>query len=232
MMLESISKKKIYFYLLIFFFLSTVFNLNINLIFNDLNKIKTIEISGVGEKEETQLREALKVFKNNNIFFLRKDEIIKKLSIISFIDHFSIKKVFPSRLSVFAKKTDFLGVSIIEGQRFYIGENGKLTVEAKVNKEENLPFVFGKFKVKDFIKLQETLIKEKINIKKIKNYYFHQSKRWDLEFYNGIILKLPFKNINSSLKIYNSLIDNNKISANSIVDLRVPNNVILTNEEK
>ena len=77
-----------------------------------------------------------------------------------------------------------------------------------------------------------TLIKEKINIKKIKNYYFHQSKRWDLEFYNGIILKLPFKNINSSLKIYNSLIDNNKISANSIVDLRVPNNVILTNEEK
>ena len=40
------------------------------------------------------------------------------------------------------------------------------------------------------------------------------------------------KKIVNSLKIYNSLIENNKIEKLRIIDLRIPNRMVLTHEEK
>ena len=62
-------------------------------------------------------------------------------------------------------------------------------------------------------------------------YYYHKSRRWDLEFSKDLTLMLPSKNIDSSLKIYKSLVRKKKIGLTRIVDLRVPKNIILTNEK-
>ena len=67
---------------------------------------------------------------------------------------------------------------------------------------------------------------------KIAKYYYFQSKRWDIEFYDGIKLKLPFKNTEDSLEIFKKLRDNNKIDSSNIVDLRLFNRIILSNEQK
>ena len=231
-MQQSINKKRIYLYLLIFFFLSTIFNLNIISIFHDLKKIKIIDIKGLKETEENLIRQELKIYKDNNIFLINKKEVLDSLSIFKFIDNISIHKVLPSKLTIFAKKTKLLGISILDGNKFYIGANSELIPFSQVQKKEGLPLVFGKFQINEFLKLQEILIEKKINLNSINKYFYYQSKRWDIEFYNGTILMLPYRKIDNSIEIYVSLVKDNRINSNSIIDLRVPNKIILTHDEK
>ena len=227
----QINKKKIYFYLLVLIFLSTSFNLSLISKINDTILLKKINITGISEKEKKILLNKLKIFENNNIFFLDKKEILNILDFHDFIDSFFIQKVLPEKLIINIKKTNFLGSTIVNGDKFYIGSNGKLTPINQVENEKNLPLVFGKFPIKEFLSLQKILLMHEIDLKNIKKYYYHKSRRWDLEFSKDLTLMLPSKNIDSSLKIYKSLVRKKKIGLTRIVDLRVPKNIILTNEK-
>ena len=70
-----------------------------------------------------------------------------------------------------------------------------------------------------------------LNIKNIKNYNYYKNKRWDLLFFNGLTLKLPSKKLEESIQIYNKLLDNGNLTNIKIIDLRVTNQIILTNNE-
>ena len=229
-MLQSISKKKIYFYLFILLLLSSTFNFNIISNFNKLNLIKHINIVGLNDKEKNILEKNLKIFINKNIFLINKEEVEKILKNNNFIDSYKIVKVFPSNLLVNVKKTKFVGKIILDGEKFYIGRNGKLTKISLVEKEYNLPQVFGSFEVYKFLKLQEMLLKNGFNLDKIKKYYYYKSKRWDIENNDNVLLRLPSENIENSLKNYRSLIKTNKIIKSKLIDLRIKNKIIFTYE--
>ena len=231
-MLQSISKKKIYFYLLILLLFSSTFNFNIISNFNKLNLIKHINIVGLDEKEKNILEKNLNILINKNIFLINKDEVEKLLENNSFIDNYKIVKVFPSNLLVNVKKTKFVGKTILDGERFYIGKNGKLTKISLVEKESNLPQVFGSFQVYEFLKLQEMLIKNGFNLDKIKKYYYYKSKRWDIENNDNVLLRLPSENLENSLKNYRTLMKTNKIIKSNLIDLRIKNKIIFTYEKK
>ena len=232
MMLQSINKKKIYFYFLIFVFLSTSFNLNLIKKLNEIGLVKTIDVKGLSNNEELLIKEELKFILNSNIFFLNKDLILQSLNKFNFLETFTVERIFPSNLELNLKKTKFIGTTIIDGEKYYIGSNGKLTISKQVNNETSLPIVFGNFKVKDFLELQNILKKQKINLDQIDKYYYYRSKRWDLQNKNGLLVMLPSGDPNVSLNIFKKLIDNNELNSVKIVDLRIPNQIILTNEKK
>ncbi len=231
-MLQSINKKKIYFYLLILLLLSSTFNFKIISSFNKLNLIKHINIVGLNEKEKKILEKNLKIFLNQNIFLISKDEIEMILKNNSFIDTYEIVKVYPEDLVINVTKTQFVGKTILDGEKFYIGKNGKLTKISLVKKEYYLPQVFGSFKVNEFLKLQETLNTNGFNLEEIKKYYYFKSKRWDIESNDEVVLRLPSQNIEKSLINYNALLNSNKIIKSKLIDLRIKNKIIFTDEKK
>lgn len=231
-MLQSISKKRIYFYLLILLLLSSTFNFNIISKFKKLNLINHINIIGLNEKEKNILEKHLEIFINKNIFLISREEVGKKIKINSFLDNYNIVKVFPSKLLVNVKKTEFVGKTILDGEKFYIGKNGKLTKIFLVEKEYNLPQVFGSFEVNEFLKLQEILNTNGFNLSKIKKYYYYKSNRWDIKNNNDIVLMLPSRNIEKSLKNYRSLLKANKIISGQLIDLRMKNKIILSNARR
>ena len=230
-MLQSTSKKRIYFYLLILLLLSSTLNLNIVSNFNKLNLISHINIAGLSEKEKNILEKNLEIFLNKNIFLINRNEIEKRIKINSFLDHYNIVKVLPSKLLVNVKKTEFVGKTILNGEKLYIGKNGKFTKTLLVEKEYNLPQVFGNFQVNDFLKLQNILNVNGFNLKKIKKYYYYKSNRWDIENYNNTVLMLPSNNIEKSLRNYRSLLKKKKIVPDQLIDLRMKNKIIITNEK-
>ena len=63
-------------------------------------------------------------------------------------------------------------------------------------------------------------------------YYYFKNRRWDLVFSNGLTLKLPAKNKKDSIKIFKKLIDNDKLTNTKIIDLRVSNQIIMTNNNE
>tara|TARA_Y100001970_G_scaffold288279_1_gene415132 strand:- start:567 stop:1262 length:696 start_codon:yes stop_codon:yes gene_type:complete len=229
---QSISKKKIYFYLLILIILSSTFNFNFISKFNKINLINHINVVGLNEKEKRNLEQNLKIFINKNIFLINQEEVDKILKNISFIDNYNIKKIFPSKLLVNIKKTNFVGKTVLDGEKFYIGKNGKITKISLVEKEYNLPQVFGIFQVHEFLKLQNILNTNGFNLGKIKKYYYFKSNRWDIQNNDDVILKLPSKNIEKALKNYRSLLETNKIIGTKLIDLRIKNKIILKDEKK
>tara|TARA_B100001250_G_scaffold408470_1_gene430941 strand:- start:1887 stop:2576 length:690 start_codon:yes stop_codon:yes gene_type:complete len=229
-MRQSINKKKIYFYLLILIFLSTIFNFNIVYKVKNLSLINNIDIVGLGQKEEYYLINELKTLIDKNIFSINKNKIQKKLELFSFLDSYFIKKILPSKILVLAKKTKFIGMTIIEGDKFYLGLNGKLTLASKVEREENLPMIFGKFSTIEFLKLRDDLKKQKFDLNQIKEYFYHQSKRWDLKKKDGTLIMLPSKKIQFSLSTYKNLINKNEFSSAQVIDLRIPKTIIVTND--
>ena len=232
MMHQSISKKKIYFYLLILFILSSTFNFNIVSKFKKLNLITQININGLTEKEKNLLEKDLDILIDKNIFLISKQEIGKRIEQNSFLDNYNIVKVFPSKLLVNVQKTKFIGKTILNGEKFYIGENGKFTKIFLVEKEYNLPQVFGGFDINQLLKLQEILDSNGFNLNEIKKYYYYKSDRWDIENNDNTILMLPSYDVEKSLINYQSLLKANEIMPGKLIDLRMKNKIILTSEKR
>ncbi len=229
---QSISKRRIYFYLLILLFLSSSFNFNIILKFKKLNLINHIDILGLKEKEKKNLEKNLEIFINKNIFLVSKEEVENILKNTSFIESYYITKVLPSNLLVKVTKTEFVGKTILDGKKFYIGKNGKFTKISLVEKKYKLPQVFGGFQIDEFLKLQKILSTNGFSLDKIKKYYYYKSNRWDIENNEGVVLKLPNQNIEKSLKNYKSLLGSNKIIQGQLIDLRMKNKIILKDAKK
>ena len=226
-----INKKKIYFYLVSLILLSSIFNINIISNYENLIKVKDIEIIGLNSKEQKNIEDELRFLKNKNIFLIKKNDFKEILNDFNFINYFIINKVLPSKIELFIKKTDLLGVTYKNQNKFYIGGNGKLIDETDLENTENLPLVFGKFPIDEFINLKNIIANQGINTN-IEKYSYFQSKRWDIHFIDGTRLRLPFKDIEEKIKIFKILKEDKELNSAKIIDLRLNKKIILSNEKK
>jgi len=226
----SINRKKIYFYLFTFVFISTLFNSNQLGRLSNIFKLEDINISGLNFDEENSLRNDLDLFKNQNIFLIKNNHIYSILNNFSQIESFKIKKIFPSKLNIDVKKTTYIGKTMKNGKLYLIGNNKKFIEQKKINIQPNVPFVFGNFSIEEFLILQNNLKDNNFNLDEFKSYYYYKNGRWDLNKKDNITIKLPFTNDEQSLKQYKILEDEGKIYKNSIVDLRVPKKIIISYE--
>ena len=93
-----------------------------------------------------------------------------------------------------------------------------------------MPIIFGKFNTSEYITFINILKKHGIKIDKINKFYFHKNKRWDLYFDNNILVKLPSKETDDALKLYNNFIKEKKLKSKMIIDLRIPQRIITSYE--
>ena len=223
------NKHKIYFYFVVFILSSTIINLNIknfvkkNFVINEINiEIKTLDIKNIIELETKYLI-------NNNIFFINQELLLSKLKSLKFLENIKIQKKYPSTISIRANKTDLIGITFIDQKKFYVGRNGNFISKKLISTKNNLPTIFGKFLINDFILLNKELKRQNFNLNKIKKYYFHKNKRWDIYLENNILIKLPNKNYKQAIKLYNEFIKSNPIKKNTLIDLRIEKRLILNN---
>ena len=226
---QLINKKKIYFYLISFLFLSTISN---NHYFNRFKKnflINKIDI----QIDRTYLKKIIsqnaKFLLNNNIFSINSEILKNKFNKLNYLENIEIKKKYPSTIIIKANKTEYLAETFIEEKKYFVGRNGKFISAEYHDHKNSLPMIFGTFKIKDFLKLQSDLNRNNINLKKIKKYYYHKNKRWDLYLDKEIILMLPSNNLSDAIKIFKKYNLNNEIKIKTTIDLRIPNRIIIRN---
>ena len=140
-----------------------------------------------------------------------------------------MNKIIPSTININLSKTAILGRTLIDGKNFYIGKNGKFINSNQLIVIDKVPEIFGDFKINDFLNLQKIINIHDLDLNKIEKYYYFKNKRWDLLFSDGLILMLPSKDIEKSIKIFKEMYISNNLINTKIIDLRVPNQIILTN---
>ena len=227
---QYINRNKIYFYFLLFLLLSTISNQTLWSNFEQNFLIKNIVIKL--DKPELNSRVSIKLsyLNDKNIFFIDKKNILKNLEKVNYLENIKIKKSYPSTIIVSANKTNLIATTFINQKKYYVGENNQFILVQDININENLPIIFGKFNISEFIKLKEELNKQKINYKSITKYYFHKNKRWDLYYPNNTLIMLPSKNVANAINLYNNFKKENHIKPNSIIDLRIADRLVLKNE--
>ena len=224
------NKKKIYFYLFSFLFLSTIINNNFKKNFGQNFLIKDVIILNSSDDIKNIISNKTKFLLTKNIFNIDKQEITDNLKYLNFLENINIIKKYPSTIEIKVKKTDFIATTYIDQKKYYVGSNGEFISSKKIYYKKDLPIIFGNFKIANFQLLKKELSDNKINQNEIIKYYFHKNERWDLYFKNNIMIKLPKTNIGGALKIYNEFNKINKINFNTIIDLRISNRLILKNE--
>ena len=229
-MLQLINKKKIYFYVFSFLFISTILNNNLIRNLSNIFKVSDIKIENTKREIDQLILLNTSFLLEKNIFFVNKKKILKNLDKLNFIESISIEKIYPSTIHIKTKVTNLVAITYIDQKKYFVGLNGNFILAKNILNEKKLPIIFGKFNPGDYILLQRELFRQKIDPNDIIKYYFHKNKRWDLHFKNNIIIKLPSKNITIALKLLKKFELNNIIRPGTIIDLRIQNRLILSNE--
>ena len=215
--------KRILTYLLL---LTTVGSIN-NIYLNDFkfDLINTINISGLNEVENEILKQEIESSDLKSIFSLKENKIRSIIEKNTLIENYKIFKKYPSTLDIRVKETNLLAKINKNGKIYLIGSNGKLTLID--NGYSELPYIFGKPDIKEFLQFKKIIDKSKFSYNQIKNLYFFPSKRWDLKLNNNILLKLPNNLTQENLNNLYEFLGKYNEKHLKTVDARLENKIIL-----
>ena len=119
----------------------------------------------------------------------------------------------------------YLGKIYRNGKLYIIGSNGKLINNDKESMKE-LPYFYGNFKRKEFLKFSTVINRAGLETKDISSFYFFPSGRWDVKFKEGLLLKLPNKDLMDVLSKGLLLKNDQSFKNSKIIDLRIKDIII------
>lgn len=217
--------KKSLFWLIILFIILTTYNPKKNLLYKFTFNINHIEIENNKVVDTREIKEKLTFLYSENLLFLNTKVISTSLSSITFIDSFSIKKIYPNKIKLLI--TEKIPIAILQNKKnkYYISDKGDLINFKKFIAYNNLPIVFGGRKF--FYSLYKELHNIKFPLKIVKSFYFYESGRWDLITHDNKVIKLPIKNYLSSLENFMISKNNDKFKNFKVFDYRIKNQLIL-----
>ena len=221
--MQQRKSKKLIFYFFLLILLASINNLRLDEISS--KEIKNINIYGLDDVNKKILIAKIQNLNLSNIFFINKNELNSIFDNNTLVESYSIFKKYPSSIDIKIKKTNFLAKINIEGKTFLVGSNGKLTKQNLLINE--IPYIFGKPEIYEFIKFKNVIDQSKLSFNQVKNIYYFNSKRWDLELYDGTLIKLPKNNVQKSLDNIFDIMNNDNFKNIKFIDVRVANQIII-----
>ena len=218
--------KKILIYFFLLIIVGSINNISINNF--KIEKIKNINVLGLDNIDKKNLLKDLNSLNLKNIFFLNANSIKNIIEINPLIERYEIIKKYPNSLNIKIKKTKFLAKINHNGENFLIGNNGKLS--KKNYFKEDLPYIFGKPQIKDFLDFKKVLDRSNIKYEDLKSLFYFESKRWDIRFKKNILIKLPKDIKKETLNVILTFLENKNFKNLVILDARIKNQMIIVNE--
>ena len=215
--------KKIFIYLFLMTLVGSINNLELNNY--KIFEIRNIDISGLTNSENSEIKKKIKNLNLKNILLLNRFELSQIIDSNPLVQNYEIIKIYPSSIDIKIIKTKLLAKLNKDGKTLFLGSNGKLS-ENNFSKI-SLPFIFGNPDSDNFLNLKNKIDESKFSYVEFKNFYFFPSGRWDLELKNNILIKLSTNKINDSLDYAFDFMKNNNIDDFKVIDLRVKNQIIL-----
>ena len=217
-------KKSIYIYILLFILINSINNKNFynkELFSNEL----IFKINGLSYNDHEKLIRDLVNTNKNNIFNLDEKKLLEKISENNLVLSFLAKKNYPNKIEIEINKATYVGKIYKNGRLSLIGSNGKI-INHEENKIIDLPYFYGNFKRKEFLKFLAVINKVGLRTNDISSFYFFPSGRWDIKFKDGLLLKLPNEDLMSTLSKVLLLKNDQNFKNSKIIDLRIINRII------
>ena len=190
-------------------------------------KINNIIILNNHIIDDKKIEENLKKIYGKNIIFVNKSDIDKSLTSVEFLDKFEVKKKYPDTIIVKIYETNPVAIFFVNNSKFIIDSSSNLISYNENMQFKNLPNVFGEVDVKKFINFFNELEIENFPTKKVKNFYYFQIDRWDLQLSNNKIIKFPSDKLAKAIQQSVELLSRQDFENYNIIDLRIDGKVIV-----
>ena len=212
-------------------FLTTYTPSNLNLYSNKKKgffKINEIHILNNSLIQKEEIESKLKNIYTKNIIFINKEDVEKPLKSIDFLDKIEVKKKYPNEIIIEVFETKPLAVIFKKNKKYLIDNNSNLILYIENKDFKQLPNIFGGEGVeKKFLIFFNKLKNESFPISKIKNFYFFQIGRWDIQLRDDRIIKYPSTNIIKSIHQSVEYLSREDFKKYNIIDLRIDGKVIV-----
>ena len=221
---------KIFLLLVALIFLSTFNPREFDLVVNKnkkLFKINNLEIKKNLLINKTEIEKKLENILEKSIFFIKREDIEEPLKGIDFFEKIEVKKKYPDTIIIKIFETEPVAI-LFKNKAKYIVDSSSNLISFREGKEFNeLPGVFGEEAESNFINFFNQLEKNNFPNKKIKNFYYFQIGRWDLQLLNNKTIKFPQNNTESAIIKSVELLDNKNFKNYNIIDLRLDGKIIV-----
>ena len=188
-------------------------------------KIKEIEVENNFILSSKEVKEELYFLYNKNLLLVKKADIQNELNANSFIESFIIKKIYPSKIKVIVFEKKPIAILHHKKKKFFYTDSSKLVNYIKIDEFKNLPEIFSD--KKNFELFYKDLKKINFPLNVVKKFLFFETKRWDLETFDGKVIKLPIKSYTKSLENFLTLKDQDDFKKYKIFDYRIDKQLIL-----
>ena len=220
-------KKSILLWLVLLIFLTTYnFDFGKNK-FDSFFSIKKVEIDEVKFTKIGDLENRLKILKNKNLIFVKKNDFTEILKDFNFIKEIEIKKVYPNKIKIIINEFEPLAYFIDNKKKYLLTTGKRKIIKYDNQKIGNLPLVVGKNANEKFEIFYSTLNNNNFNMELIKQFSYFNINRWDIILKDDKVIKLPSKNYEKSIVKFLSIYEKGNFNDYKIFDFRVDNQLIL-----
>ena len=211
--------------LLVLFFFLTTYTPKSNFILDSHLNIQKIKVENNSVIETDEIKKKLNFLYKENLFFLKIKDIEESLKSVTFIESFSIKKIYPNTLKLKIVEKKPIAVLQNKKKKFFISDKGDLIDFINIEIYNDLPIVIGNGE--KFYSFYQDLKNIKFPLEMIKSFYFFESGRWDLVLHDDKVIKLPIKNYIFYLKNFILSKDDISFKNYKIFDYRIKDQLIL-----
>ena len=192
-----------------------------------LFEIENIEIKNNSlVKKEEVINKIANIYKRN-IFLVESADIEEPLKKIDFLDKIEVKKKYPNTIEIIIFETKPTAILFKDKNKYLLDSSSNLININENDNYDSLPKIFGDDAENNFLDFLKILKKNNFPLKKIKNFYYYQIKRWDLELMNNKIIKLPHQKIDEAIIKSLELLNRDDFKRYNIIDLRISDKIIV-----
>ena len=190
-------------------------------------EIENIEIKNNSlVKKEEVINKIANIYKRN-IFLVESADIEEPLKKIDFLDKIEVKKKYPNTIEIIIFETKPTAILFKDKNKYLLDSSSNLININENDNYDSLPKIFGDDAENNFLDFLKILKKNNFPLKKIKNFYYYQIKRWDLELMNNKIIKLPHQKIDEAIIKSLELLNRDDFKRYNIIDLRISDKIIV-----
>jgi len=194
---------------------------------NSFFEIKNIEIINTFLVKESEIKKKLSKIYNKNILLIKRNDIEEPLKEIDFLEKIEVKKKYPNTVIVKVYETKPVAI-LFKNKTKYLLDSSSNLISFKENMNFNeLPGVFGKEAEYNFLYFLQQLKNNNFPKKQVKNFYYFQVGRWDLQLVSNQIIKLPYNKTGDAIIKSVELLDRKDFKSYNIIDLRVHGKIIV-----
>ena len=190
-------------------------------------KIQNIKIINNHLIDENKIIEKLTEIYEKNILFIERNDIERPLKSIEFLEKIEVKKKYPNTIIIKVYETNPIAILFKKNHKYLLDSSSNLILFNESMLFDDLPSIFGEGAEQDFINFYSQLENNNFPKQRVKNFYYFQIGRWDLQLLNNQIIKFPANKITESIQQSVKLLARKDFENYDIIDLRIHGKIVV-----